>query len=316
VVATAAVVAAVALVPSPKPEVLPPATSPVPAHFMAVSDGMAAVYGTGKPSDGYQGFNPKDDTVTAVTALGDDFHFWSAAVPATGCRSRFTALEHEGPNTTANDLKGGSEVAGKVSAVAVTRDGTRLAYVMTTGTACGSIELHVRNLRTGADRTWRQSTPEYVDGTPAWAPDGRHLAFLVAGSYPRVLDTTAPGVSYAEDSVALDPTPDKRLRDDAQHRCRFGAVAYRGTDLVAVWTCDDGDRTSPDDVAVVLDQTTGRVTGTLFRLPPGPLVTHLAFDRSGEHALVDRGELLQRWDRGHDVYGVDTGRYPVTVAVW
>jgi hypothetical protein len=326
--ATAGVVALAAILPGGGHTPAPPAVGPggAPAHFIAVVDGMAAIYDAAKP-DGHSSFTPKGYRTTAVAAQGDDRHFWSAAAAADGCRSLLQEADHSGVTFTARDLKGGDRVAGGVDALAVTDDGARLAYTLRTGPQCDRYELHVRDLGTGADRAWKFPASEELPSlreSLSWAPDGRHLAYLTGCCEPRVLDTTAPG------SNVLAPVWHEEVHDPRKPgmQCEVQAAAYRGTtgDLVAYLRC--GDEAGTADYAFVgtYDPSTGKIGTVLFDNAPF-FLERLAFDRSGDHALLGAGSgssvegepdplVLWRWDNGGDPRRVDSVTDPVFGVDW
>ena len=316
--ATAGVVAVAAILPGNRPTTAPPVTVPggAPAHFVAVVDGKAGIFDAAEP-DGFSSFNPTGYRTTAVTGQGDDFHFWSASAAADGCRSLMQEVDHSGVTFTAHDLKGGDEVPGEVAALAVTDDGTKLAYTLHTGRDCGTPELHVRDLRTGADRAWRFPASEVVPSlrdSLSWAPDGRHLAYLTCCDV-RVLDTAMPGGDLQDPKRAL-VLSDPRKPAAAGSQCTAEAASYRGKsgELVVYVHCFP-DRESPEDTAFVAtyDPATRRIGSILFDAPLH--VLRLAFDRGGDHLLfeqdADRGEnqvVLWRWDGGGAPRVVDTGK--------
>ncbi|MEU6797961.1 hypothetical protein ABZ907_40220 [Nonomuraea wenchangensis] len=96
------------------------------------------------------------------------------------------------------------EVTGTTaSSLAVTNDGTRLAYSLD-GKVCGQgktlrfcpgAQLRVVDLPTGTTRTWTTNAAEHIESL-SWAADRRTLG-LVVKSEARVLDTTASGTTLA-----------------------------------------------------------------------------------------------------------------------
>jgi hypothetical protein len=81
---------------------------------------------------------------------------------------------------------------------AISPDGKLLAYVAETfSVAHGEIltGIVVRDLASGAQRTWALPDPAAYIPAMSWSPDGRHLAVTTAVLSPVtvVLDTTAPG---------------------------------------------------------------------------------------------------------------------------
>jgi hypothetical protein len=330
--ATAGVVALAMILPGGDHTPAPPAVGPsepggAPAQFIAVVDGKAAIYDSAKP-DGQSSFTPTGYRTTAVAALGDDLHYWSASAAANGCRSLLQATDHSGVTFTAHDLKGGDGVAGEVDALAVTDDAARLAYTLRTGPQCDRYELHVRDLRTGADRAWKfpaSTSSTSLRESLSWSPDGRHLAYLTGCCEPRELDTTAPG-----SDVLAPKWHEGQVRDPrrAGVECEVQAAAYRGTtgDLVAYVRCGGGEYTADYAFAGTYDPATGKIGTVLFDNAPF-FVQRLAFDRSGEHALLGAGNgtsvegepdplVLWRWDMGGDPRTVDAVEDPVFGVDW
>jgi hypothetical protein len=310
----AAVVAALAVVTADPPRPAPPAATavaPAPRTVVAVMGGSAFFLDSDRPQDGGAGANPASATVTSVAAVGDDRMYYSAASPRQGCTSVLTRLGYDAPHLTitSSEPVGPYRVPGRITDMAVSRDGARLAYVAATGAGCDVAELRVRDLRTGRERVWRGGAdpgPNLVLQSLSWSPDGRRLAYTaglcctgVAGF--RVLDPAAPGADY----LAPASRGEAAGTPDADYACFLVAPGYRGAtgELAAVRVCVDQTGRRPGTSGVVrVDPGTGAVLGDLFALPGDDPDARLAFDASGDHAFVERGTggtyALYRWTRG------------------
>ncbi|MGA5761590.1 hypothetical protein [Nonomuraea bangladeshensis] len=105
------------------------------------------------------------------------------------------------------------EVTGTTaSSLAVTHDGTRLAYSLD-GKVCGQgktlrfcpgAQLTVVDLPTGTTRTWTTNAAEQIESL-SWTADRRTLG-LVVKTESRILDTTAPGTTLASSQVIAPGT--------------------------------------------------------------------------------------------------------------
>jgi hypothetical protein len=181
---------------------------------------------------------------------------------------------------------------------------------------CATTELHVRDLRTGADRAWRfpaGATDASLRPSLSWAPDARRLVYLTGCCDVRVLDTTAPGDDLLAPPARVDAI--RGLHPEGP-TCEARAAAFRGaTGQLVVGVHCVGD--AQVDV-VPYDPETGRLGKVLFTVPGD--ATRLAFDRSGDHAFAETSpaSVLLRWDRdrGAGVSPVGTGKYRVTDPVW
>ncbi|MDQ1713188.1 MAG: hypothetical protein QOE45_2638 [Frankiaceae bacterium] len=323
-VAATSVVVAVALVTrGAPPRPVPPATqppAPPPRIVVAVTSGAAFFLESDRPDDGGGGARPADGTVTAVTAVGDGTYY-SASSPARGCTTSLTALRYE-PDShtiTSKEPKGAYTVPGRVTDLAVSRDGTRLAYAAESGPGCAVAELRVRDLTTGRERVWTGGADpgsELFLQSLSWSPDARHLAYtagLCCGGTLgfRVLDTTAPGADY----LAPPSLGESVGARDQAVECSLAAPAYRGltADLTAARTCVDQAGARQDtSTVVVVDPVTGAVLHELFTVPGGGLVSRVAFDPSGDHAFVERGGgttsvSIIRWTTGEPARVLDLG---------
>jgi hypothetical protein len=185
---------------------------------------------------------------------------------------------------------------------AVSPDGRKLAYAVA-GPEGTSRDRHcqnaivVRDLKTGAERTWRYpDTPDYgtelyrdaVISEIAWAPDSTRLAYTLSyeGDSISVLDT--------EKDADLSQTTEVVVPDGGGNSSHPAWQASTG--LLALFNtrfecCFDDNYTGPPR-ALLFDP--DRRVGTPL-LPAGRRVSALDFDASGAHLLyVEGGRLYRR----------------------
>jgi hypothetical protein len=184
---------------------------------------------------------------------------------------------------------------------AVSPDGRKLAYAV--ATAKPGEERHcqnavvVRDLQTGAERTWRYpdtpdfATPLYQDAVISeidWAPDSTRLAYTLSyeGDSVSVLDT--------ETAADLGETTEVVIPDgggNSSHPAWQATTNLLGVFNTRFECCFDDNYTGPPR-ALLVD--VDRRLGTPL-LPAGRRVTALDFDASGAHLLfVDGGRLYRR----------------------
>ena len=183
---------------------------------------------------------------------------------------------------------------------AVSPDGRKLAYAVA-GRSQGERHCQnavvVRDLQTGAERTWRYpdtadyAIPLYQDAVISeidWAPDSTRLAYTLSyeGDSISVLDTEIDADLGQSEEVVI---PDGG--GNSSH-----PAWQAGSGLLAVFNtrfecCFDDDYTGPPRTLLV---DVDRRLGTPL-LPAGRRVTALDFDASGAHLLfVDGGRLYRR----------------------
>ncbi|MEW6475145.1 MAG: hypothetical protein AB1679_23060 [Actinomycetota bacterium] len=202
---------------------------------------------------------------------------------------------------------------------AVSPDGRKLAYAV--ATPGGSPERHcqnavvVRDLKTGAERTWRYpDTPDYATSLYQdaiiseidWAPDSTRLAYTLSyeGDSISVLDTEADADLGQTDEVVIPGGG-----GNSSHPAWQAGTGLLGLFNTRFECCFDDNYTGPPRTLLVdVDK---RLPTPL--LPAGRRVTALDFDASGAHLLfVDGGRLYRRSGTQAPI-GLVTG---VTAADW
>lgn len=197
---------------------------------------------------------------------------------------------------------GQPEVIAAGAVPAASPDGTALAYSTAAAYACGDPRVVVRDLATGAERSWEAVTADGRSVGPVhldWHPAGRRL--VVADLWEtattiRVLDTRRDE-RYADADV-LQPPP-QRQWDEPLFRGQQSA-------LVVYEECCGQDPAieQPEQTRLVtVDPATGEPTGELLaRSEP---FSPQAFDASGAHLLFTAAgdgqvrHVLWRWSDGH-----------------
>lgn len=155
----------------------------------------------------------------------------------------------------------------------------------------------VRDLRTGAERTWRYpDTPDYATNLYqqaviteiAWAPDSTRLAYTLSyeGESISILDTAA--------AADLSETLELVIPDgggNSSHPAWQATTGRLGVFNTRFECCFDDNYTGPPRVLLVDPER--RLASPL--LPSGRRVAALDFDASGAHLLyVDGGRLYRR----------------------
>jgi hypothetical protein len=191
------------------------------------------------------------------------------------------------------DLKGVSP--------AVSPDGRKLAYAVATPGATAARRCQnavvVRDLKTGAERTWRYpDTPDYasplyqdaVINEIDWAPDSTRLAYSLSyeGDSVSILDTDADTDLGQTDEVVIPSGG-----GNSSHPAWQAGSGLLGVFNTRFECCFDDNYTGPPRTLLVdVDK---RLPSPL--LPAGRRVTALDFDASGAHLLfIDGGRLYRR----------------------
>ena len=157
--------------------------------------------------------------------------------------------------------------------------------------------LVVRDLKTGAERTWRYpdtpdfSTPLYRDAVIseiAWAPDSTRLAYTLSyeGDSISILDTQAAADLSQTEEVVIPSGG-----GNSSHPAWQATTGLLGLFNTRFECCYDDNYTGPPRTLLVNPE---RRLATAL-LPTGRRVTALDFDASGAHLLfVDGGRLYRR----------------------
>ena len=202
---------------------------------------------------------------------------------------------------------------------AVSPDGRKLAYaVATPGTTA---ERHcqnavvVRDLKTGAERTWRYpdtpdyDTPLYQDAIISeidWAPDSTRLAYTLSyeGDSVSILDTDADSDLGQTDELVIPGGG-----GNSSHPAWQAGSGLLGVFNTRFECCFDDNYTGPPRALLV--DVERRLPTPL--LPAGRRVTALDFDASGAHLLFVDGARLYRRSFAQNPVGLVTG---ITAADW
>jgi len=158
---------------------------------------------------------------------------------------------------------------------AISPDGRKLAY--NTGREPGATNgvLHVRDLVTGAERTWTGPVSQM-----SWSPDGRFVAFQGSskshGREVRVLDTEAAGASLAQARLLGPRSPLNGY---------WASPAFRADGRLSVVIFHGGGDTAAHKEIDLIDPNSGEVLETLSTANPGTQI-NLDWDASGHHLLI------------------------------
>jgi hypothetical protein len=240
---------------------------------------------------------PTDGKVLAIATITRGY-VYAEALPGE-CASRISLLTFPDRHAKTDVLV---PRTGEVRAIAVTRDGARLAYSSRppahTG-GCGAATLHVRGVTGGDERVWSARNVEargqlrtFLEPL-AWAADGQELLYTVDMCCGfRRLDTRAAGDDYlAPELVGDGPRPGSS--------CVLTSASPRDrTTVTAVRSCN-GQRYD----VVEIDPDTGSVRATLFSVTqPGITVPErVEWSADGSHALIsyvrpDSPGMVAVWD--------------------
>lgn len=219
---------------------------------------------------------PCSTTVVAVTT------FYRITVTGSGRISGVTAAGH---------------VQGKVTDLAVSPDGSRMAYSALPGKcldpagfrspAAGAVS--ILNLSTGAVRTWQNKTERYAVGGLSWAPDGRTLIIDEYSRAPDGRDLTVLGLNTTSRSGSLQAHSTTLLqsRDCSSSTCVAAALAGPHDSLTALEFQADGQHTRMLVVSIPLAAGRPRtVLYTELSKAVGADGTGLYADPSGQWVLL------------------------------
>ena len=237
-----------------------------------------------------------------VSAAAGDRAFYFGKYPCT----RSTAI----PDTTfyrititnAGKISGfapvGRPIKGMVTTLAVSPDGSRMAYNALTK-ACagrgitlpGAASVSVENLSTGSVRTWqdKDATQWTLASRLSWAPDGRTLVVDESGRGPSRQDLTVYGLDPASSGGSLQAHSTTLLQQNSGcSTCVATALAGPDGSLTELGTQVVGQRTRVLVVSIPA-AAGGRRTvlySKLIDAPSGVNATALFTDASGRWALL------------------------------
>ncbi len=133
----------------------------------------------------------------------------------------------------------GRPIKGMVTTLAVSPDGSRMAYNALTK-ACagrgftlpGAASVSVENLSTGSVRTWqdKDATQWTLASRLSWAPDGRTLVVDESGSGPTRSDLTVYGLDPASSGGSLQAHSTTLLQQNGNNCSTCVATALAGPD--------------------------------------------------------------------------------------
>jgi hypothetical protein len=295
----------------------PSPDGPRPAEIAAIVGGTVVML------DGRDGHTLRT-LATHTEATTGGFPYLEGVSLAPDRRTVFYALAGDCGTATiyrvATDGRTPPEVILSGVSPAASPDGRKLAYAVAipgpiptsapagapapaTNPETGAAERHcqnsivVRDLKTGAERTWRYpDTPQYtttlyrdaVISEIAWAPDSTRLAYTLSyeGDSISVLNTeTNTDLSQTEEVVIPGGG------GNSSHPAWQAATGLLGVFNTRFECCFDDNYTGPARTLLV-DVDRRLVTALL---PSGRRVTALDFDASGAHLLfVDGGRLYRR----------------------
>jgi hypothetical protein len=289
--------------PSPEPSPDPTEASPAPAPTYpppASGVGGPRWFFALEPSGGYGVHDARTGSAaiisnahrvySAVAAAGDDRTFWT--VSNTGTCGPITldkiVLQRGEPvhAATTRYVPGTTGLRGEVGSMAVSHDGTQLAYAITTKIdptygECSTYELRVLDLRSGATRAWTGGDASV--SALNWAPDDRTLLMHVngcCGDYePSVsrLDTRAPGTSFVNQPTV--PGTDRVVGCGG-----VSSTASSETEVFAVQEClGEGQ---PSLRIVVIEPVTGRVLRRVATIEGVDQARSLSVSDDGTHVLL------------------------------
>jgi hypothetical protein len=272
--------------PSPAPTYPPPAAGVGGPHwFLALEEAGNWTFRDARTGEASGAARPSGYTVTAVAAGGDERVYYTASTKGTCGAVAFNRVDIVNINyTSSHDVPGTAGIRGRVISMAISGDGSKLAYSIATKVdpaypkECSNYELRVLNLKTGKTRTW--TGDDALLFSLAWAPDDRMLLMHVQGCcgdyQPGVsrLDTRGPGRRFTDQPVI--PGTDASS-------CFVSVTTSSETEVYAAQECFDQDEIR----VVMLDPITGRVVRRIATIGGVRVqVAAMSVSADGRHLLV------------------------------
>jgi Tol biopolymer transport system component len=234
-----------------------------------------------------------DDTADGVDAeprvAGDDV--WYIRKETTVCQDTIWRVNRREPVDATKVVT----ADGHMSTLAVSADGTRLAWTLSP-CASGEPVLHVLDRTTGDGRTIVMGAPPVVSGPPSWSPDDQHLALMARGG-----GGVAYGVNVIDAATATDIGLEPSLRGSY---CYQERPQFLADGTVVVLTCPQGNT---EAVFAMRFDAQGNQLGKLFDVT-GNFDTSFYVDQVTSFSLTPDGK--------HAIYQVQPSRGPVTTYRW
>jgi hypothetical protein len=177
------------------------------------------------------------------------------ANPVPSARARLTPLPITLPPDTG------------VTGLALSPDASKLAISEVYAVA-GPPAIHVITLATGAERVWPATIggPTFGPGTTgeplSWAQDERTLAFILAGTQVRLLETAAPGSSLLASSRLVVSVPASQVMITPDGQTIIAVIGTNGNGLVS-----NGPGVTVRQELVTFSARTGQLLHVLNRIP-------------------------------------------------
>jgi hypothetical protein len=237
-----------------------------------------------------------------LTAAAGDRAFYIARYPCTATaapHTTFYRITITGSGRISAIAAAGAPVQGMVTSLAVSPDGSQMAYSALPGVCAGrgfrsaaAGAVRIVDLSTGAVRTWQDTTGLDAVSRLSWAPDGRTL---IVDEQPRALprgpDLTVFGLDTTSSGGSLQAHSTTLLRQDRNcSACVVTALAGPDGSLTALESQATGQRTRVLVVSIPSPPGSPRTVlySELIDAPLGRSVndTALFADPSGQWALL------------------------------